>query len=326
MLAPHVTDHVVARNEGLSHIALTLDANLQRSLEALARDRANALGPEISIGILAIDNASGDILARVGSPDYFDVRRAGQVDMTRAIRSPGSTLKPFIYGLAIEDGFVHPESLIDDRPIRYGSYAPENFDMTFQGTVTVRKALQLSLNVPAIALLDRVGPHRLTARIKQAGGDLVLPKDETPGLAMGLGGVGVTLTDLVQLYAGFPQARKHHPLARAPRRSARRDRTAAADGSGRRLAHRQRPDGNAAAGERRAQPHRLQDRHELRLSRRVVGRLRRPLHDRRLGRAAGRRARSGTAGPDGGRADPVRRLRAHRKDPAAACRPRRAAR
>ena len=98
---------------------------------------------------------------------------------------------------------VDVASLIDDRPTRYGSYAPENFDMSYQGTVTVRKALQLSLNVPAIALLDRVGPHRLTARIKQAGGELVLPKDETPGLAMGLGGVGITLSDLVQLYAGF---------------------------------------------------------------------------------------------------------------------------
>jgi penicillin-binding protein 1C len=205
ILAPHATDRIMANSDRRSHIALTIDANLQRNLEALARDRANALGPDISIGILAIDNASGDILARVGSPDYFDTRRAGQVDMTRAVRSPGSTLKPFIYGLAIEDGFIHPESLIDDRPIRYGSYAPENFDMTFQGTVTMRKALQLSLNVPAIALLDRVGPHRLTARIKQAGGDLVLPKDETPGLAMGLGGVGVTLSDLVQLYAGFPR-------------------------------------------------------------------------------------------------------------------------
>jgi penicillin-binding protein 1C len=212
LLAPHVTDHVMARDNDAAHIALTLDANMQKSFEALARDRAIALGPEISIGIIAVDNASGDILARVGSPDYFDVRRAGQVDMTRAIRSPGSTLKPFIYGLAIEDGFVHPESLIDDRPTRYGSYAPENFDMSYQGTVTVRKALQLSLNVPAIALLERVGPHRLTARIKQAGGDLVLPKDETPGLAMGLGGVGVTLADLVQLYAGFPRLGNTVPL------------------------------------------------------------------------------------------------------------------
>jgi penicillin-binding protein 1C len=88
--------------------------------------------------------------------------------MTRAVRSPGSTLKPFIYGLAFEDGFVHPESLIDDRPVRFGSYAPENFDMTFQGTVPVRRALQLSLNVPAIALLDRVGSSRLSSRLKQA--------------------------------------------------------------------------------------------------------------------------------------------------------------
>ena len=193
-------------------IRLTLDAGLQKVLEALARDRAPALGPNVSVGILAVDNASGEVLARVGSPDYFDDRRAGQVDMTRALRSPGSTLKPFIYGLAFEDGFVHPESLIDDRPIRFGSYAPENFDMTFQGTVPVRKALQLSLNVPAIALLDRVGASRLSSRLKQAGANLVLPKDEAPGLAMGLGGVGVTLQDLVQLYCGLARLGNTTPL------------------------------------------------------------------------------------------------------------------
>ncbi len=141
--------------------------------------------------------------ARVASSDYFDVSRAGQVDMTQALRSPGSALKPFIYGLGFEDGVIHPETLIDDRPIRYGSYAPENFDLSFQGTVTVRKALQLSLNVPAVAVLDRVGASRFTARLSQAGGALVLPKGEVPGLAMGLGGVGVTLNDLVMLYAGI---------------------------------------------------------------------------------------------------------------------------
>ena len=152
ILAPHSADAAMATVKDTEVIRLTLDASLQKVLEALARDRAQALGPNISVGILAVDNASGEVLARVGSPDYFDDRRAGQVDMTRAVRSPGSTLKPFIYGLAFEDGFVHPESLIDDRPIRFGSYAPENFDMTFQGTVPVRKALQLSLNVPAIVL------------------------------------------------------------------------------------------------------------------------------------------------------------------------------
>jgi penicillin-binding protein 1C len=212
ILAPHSADQAMATVKDADVITLTLDSSLQKVLEALARDRAAALGPNISIAIIAVDNESGDVLARIGSPDYFDDRRAGQVDMTRAVRSPGSTLKPFIYGLAFEDGFVHPESLIDDRPIRFGSYAPENFDMTFQGTVPVRKALQLSLNVPAIALLDRVGASRLSSRIKQAGAGLVLPKDEAPGLAMGLGGVGVTLQDLAQLYSGLARLGSTRPL------------------------------------------------------------------------------------------------------------------
>ncbi|WP_409363411.1 penicillin-binding protein 1C [Bradyrhizobium sp. AUGA SZCCT0274] len=212
ILAPHSADQSMATVRDTPVIKLTLDAGLQKTLEALARDRAIAQGPNISVAMIAVDNESGDVLARVGSSDYFDERRAGQVDMTRAVRSPGSTLKPFIYGLAFEDGFVHPESLIDDRPIRFGSYAPENFDMTFQGTVPVRKALQLSLNVPAIALLDRVGSSRLSSRLKQAGGNLVLPKDEAPGLAMGLGGVGVTLQDLAQLYAGLARLGTTKPL------------------------------------------------------------------------------------------------------------------
>lgn len=212
MLAPHMADQATMLRKDEPIIQTTLDAGIQQALETLARDRAAALGGAISIGILAVDNASGDILAHVGSPDYFDDKRAGQVDMTRALRSPGSTLKPFIYGLAFEDGFVHPDSLIEDRPARFGAYAPENFDMTFQGTVPVRKALQLSLNIPAIALLDRVGAPRLSARLKQAGGSLVLPAGEAPGLAMGLGGVGVTLHDLVQLYSGIARLGSVKPL------------------------------------------------------------------------------------------------------------------
>jgi len=212
LLAPHLADQVVAGHPGAALIRTTLDLNLQKNLEALARDRATALGPTLSMAIVVVDHDSGDVLAHVGSPDYFDARRAGQVDMTRAIRSPGSTLKPFIYGLAFEDGFIHPDSLIDDRPIRFGSYAPENFDMTFQGTVPVRRALQLSLNVPAIALLDRVGPSRLSARLKQAGVALVLPKDEAPSLAMGLGGVGISLSNLVELYGGLARLGQTVPL------------------------------------------------------------------------------------------------------------------
>jgi penicillin-binding protein 1C len=203
MLAPIAAEEAVARARNERVQQLSIDAVWQKSLEDLARARARALGSDISIAILAIDHATGEILAKVASADYFDQRRAGHVDMTQALRSPGSTLKPFIYGIGFEDGFIHPETLIDDRPARYGSYAPENFDLTFQGTVSVRKALQLSLNVPAVAVLDRIGSSRLTARLAQAGAALVLPQGEVPGLAMGLGGVGIRLTDLVSLYGGL---------------------------------------------------------------------------------------------------------------------------
>ena len=203
LAAPHAADQALMNSPMERVLRLTIDAGLQTTLESLARDRAQVLGPDMSVAIVVVDNATGEVLARVASPDYFDERRAGQVDLTQAVRSPGSALKPFIYGLGFEDGLIHPESLIEDRPIRYTGYAPENFDLTFQGTVTVRRALQLSLNVPAVAVLDEVGPSRLIARLAEAGASLVLPRREAPGLALGLGGVGVRLTDLTMLYAGL---------------------------------------------------------------------------------------------------------------------------
>jgi len=211
-LAPHAADQAVAAAPDRKVHRLTIDAALQRNLEDLARQRARALGPDISAAIVAVDQETGEILARVASADYFDARRAGQVDMTRALRSPGSALKPFIFGLAFEDGLIHPETLIEDRPTRYGAYAPENFDQSFQGTVTVRRALQLSLNVPAVAVLDKVGASRLSARLRDAGAPLVLPQGEAPGLAMGLGGLGITLSDLTMLYAGLARLGTTTPL------------------------------------------------------------------------------------------------------------------
>ncbi len=226
VLAPHAADQVVGAEPDRRIHRLTIDAGLQKPLQSLARERAQALGPKISVAIIAVDNATGEVRAHVGSADYFDERRAGQVDMTQALRSPGSTLKPFIYGLAFEDGLLHPETLIDDKPIRFGNYAPENFDLTFQGTVTVRRALQMSLNVPAIAVLNKVGVSRLSARLSQTGAALVLPKDEAPGLAMGLGGVGIKLSDLVMLYTGLARQGVALPL---------RERESAIDQSPRRL-------------------------------------------------------------------------------------------
>jgi penicillin-binding protein 1C len=212
LIAPHAADQAVMASPHDGAIRLTIDESLQKTLEALARERAQALGPDLSVAMVVVDNATGQVLARVASPDYFDERRAGQVDLTQAVRSPGSALKPFIYGLGFEDGLIHPETLIEDRPIRYTGYAPENFDLTFQGTVTARRALQLSLNVPAVAVLDEVGPSRLIARLAQAGAPLVLPGSEAPGLALGLGGVGVRLTDLTMLYVGLARQGTVAPL------------------------------------------------------------------------------------------------------------------
>jgi len=212
LLAPHAADQAVNDTPEQRTLRLTIDGRLQKILEHLARDRAKALGPDLSVAMVVVDNATGEVLARVASPDYFDERRAGQVDLTRAVRSPGSTLKPFIYGLGFEDGLIHPETLIEDRPVRYAGYRPENFDLTFQGTVTVRRALQLSLNVPAVAVLDKIGPSRLIARLGEAGASLVLPRSEAPGLALGLGGIGIRLADLTMLYAGLARQGTVAPL------------------------------------------------------------------------------------------------------------------
>jgi penicillin-binding protein 1C len=226
MLAPHAADRAVADASAApgSEVRLTIDAELQKILEELARGRtrtlAATLGPDISLAMLVVDNVTGEVRAHIGSPDYFDQRRAGQVDLTQALRSPGSTLKPFIYGLGFEDGFIHPETLVDDRPTRYGGYKPQNFDFTFQGTVTVRRALQMSLNLPALAVLDQVGASRLTARLTQTGAVLVLPEGEAPGLAIGLGGVGIKLSDLVMLYAGIARLGTVFPLTEKVSQSA----------------------------------------------------------------------------------------------------------
>jgi len=203
MLAAHAAEAVVAERPSETAHRLTIDARLQASLERLARERVERLDPKLSAAILVIDNATGEVRAQVGSPDYMNRERAGAIDMTQALRSPGSALKPFIYALAFENGLAHPETLLDDRPSRYGLYQPENFDLAFQGTVTARKALQLSLNVPAVELLNELGPARLLARLHQTNVAFAMPKEAAPGLAIGLGGLGITLQDLTRLYAGL---------------------------------------------------------------------------------------------------------------------------
>ncbi|WP_348272652.1 penicillin-binding protein 1C [Pannonibacter tanglangensis] len=203
MIAPHLTSLVAAANPAAVSQTLTLDRDLQRAMEQLVAAKALQLGPQMSAALLVADHGTGEILASVGSPGLADDGRQGYVDMTGAVRSPGSALKPLIYGLAFEQGVAHPESFIEDRPVRIAGYDPTNFDLSFQGTVTVREALQLSLNIPAVKLLEAVGPAQLTARLRRTGITPVLPEGLTPGLAIGLGGVGLTLRDLTTLYASI---------------------------------------------------------------------------------------------------------------------------
>ncbi|MER9363857.1 penicillin-binding protein 1C [Mesorhizobium sp. M0500] len=211
-LAAHAAYTMLSKAVPGQKLQLTIRKSVQEGLEQVAKDAAARLGPRLSVAMVLADARTGDILGEVGSADFFDASRSGWIDMTKVVRSPGSTLKPFIYGLAFEQGLVAQEMLIEDSPADFSGYRPKNFDMGYQGDVSIRQALQLSLNVPAIRVLDAVGPARLMARFRQADVTPILPVNEAPGLAIGLGGVGVTLRDLVQLYAGLANGGKAHTL------------------------------------------------------------------------------------------------------------------
>lgn len=212
ILAAQAADRAIAAAPKEGEIRLTFDGKLQASLEGLAAERAKVIGPRVSVAIMVAEEASGDVLASVASAGLFEAQRAGHVDMTRAIRSPGSTLKPFIYGLAFEAGIAHPETLVEDRPTAFAGYLPGNFDKTFRGTVTVRQALADSLNVPAIQTLELVGPARLVSRFRRAGVEAKLPDMASANLAVGLGGVGLTLHDLTTLYVALARQGRPIPL------------------------------------------------------------------------------------------------------------------
>jgi penicillin-binding protein 1C len=211
-LAAHLADGLRQREPDSLRSQVLLRRDVQANLETVAREAAARLGPKVSVAMLLADARTGEVIARIGSADYFDAARAGSVDMTAAVRSPGSTLKPLIYGLAIEDGLVAQETMIEDRPASFAGYRPRNFGMDYQGDVTVRQALQMSLNVPAVRLLDAVGPVRLAARMRRAGVTLALPAGAAPGLAIGLGGAALSLEQLVQLYTGLANGGFAKPL------------------------------------------------------------------------------------------------------------------
>jgi penicillin-binding protein 1C len=201
---------------GQRRILSTLDAELQRRLEERVGAWVGSLPPRSSAAVLVADSRSMEVRAYVGAGRFADDERFGHLDMVRAWRSPGSTLKPFLYGLAIDDGLIHSRSLLVDAPQDFDGYLPGNFDGLYRGPVDATRALQQSLNVPAVALLQAVGAERFAARLRHAGLPLRLPHGVRPNLAMILGATETRLEDLVSAYAALQRGGEARGLQLTP--------------------------------------------------------------------------------------------------------------
>ncbi len=187
-------------------IETLIDADLQRDLEALVESYRQRLGEHQSLAVMVMRNEDLSVRAYVGAAEFGDEQRHGHVDMTRALRSPGSTLKPFAYAQSLDQGLIHSHSLLLDTP-RYGlNYRPHNFTGGFAGPVTVENALQRSLNLPVVQLVEHLGAERFLAGMRNAGLNLELPGSGSPSSALVLGGAGTSLESLLGAYAAFGRA------------------------------------------------------------------------------------------------------------------------
>jgi penicillin-binding protein 1C len=206
-MMPLSAAHLAARLKKKSpslRLVTTLDGALQGAVERLAHQEQSYFDDGASLAIVVVENKSRAVRAYLGGTNFWGP--AGQIDLANRPRSPGSALKPFIYGLAFDDLILHPSSMMEDEPTMFGDYAPRDFDGQFQGAVTARDALRMSLNVPAVMVLDRVGPLDFTLTLENAGARLAFPtKDEGPSLPVALGGLGISLADITMLYAGIAE-------------------------------------------------------------------------------------------------------------------------
>ena len=184
-------------------IVSTLDPSLQRQLESMALNIKSQLPPRTSLAVLVVDHTTMAVQGYVGSADFGDDSRFGQVDMIASVRSPGSVLKPFVYGMALDDGLIHAESLLQDVPRRVGDYRPGNFDSGFHGPVSASEALVRSLNLPAVQLLEALGPKNVAARLRNVGLNLRFPAGSGPNLSLILGGTGARMDEVVAAYSAF---------------------------------------------------------------------------------------------------------------------------
>ena len=200
-------------------IETTIDASLQRRLEDMLLGWRARLPERSSAAILVVEHETMAVQAYLGSLDLQDAQRFGHVDMVQALRSPGSTLKPFLYGLALDDGLIHSESLLQDVPRHAGDYRPGNFSQGFSGPVSASQALSRSLNLPVVQLLEVYGPKRFTGELRNAGLSLVFPRGAEPNLALILGGVGSRLEDLVSGFSAFARQGKVAQLRFQPQQA-----------------------------------------------------------------------------------------------------------
>ncbi len=194
----------------------TLDAGLQRQLEDLALNWKSRLPPRSSLAMVVVDHTDMKVRGWVGSADITDDSRFGHIDMASAVRSPGSVLKPFIYALAMDEGLIHPASLLQDVPRRFSDYRPGNFDSGFHGPVSASDALVRSLNLPAVQVLEAYGPKRFAANLRNAGLPLMLAAGAEPNLSLILGGAGARLEDIVAAYSAFARHGKAARLRMTP--------------------------------------------------------------------------------------------------------------
>ncbi|SBW04615.1 Penicillin-binding transpeptidase [uncultured Alphaproteobacteria bacterium] len=207
--APHLAERLAAAEPPGAEIRTRIDGGLQRALERLGRAWGQRLEPGADLAVVVLANRDRRLLAHLGSADWRD----RQLDLSRALRSPGSALKPFVYALAFDDLALHPGTVIDDAPQRFGAWLPRNFDRDSHGEITAREALQRSLNLPAVRVLDRVGPARFALRLEGAGAHLAFPDDAPPDLPLALGGVGVRLEDLAMLMAALADGGRVLPVS-----------------------------------------------------------------------------------------------------------------
>ncbi len=227
--APHLVERLLADPlaRGATAIQSTIDLQLQRRVETAVRQTITRLADRrVTNGAaLVVDNRTREVLAYVGSADFFHRGHHGQVDGTLARRQPGSTIKPFTYALALERGKT-PASLLEDLPAHFnterGDYAPRNYDREFHGPVRLRVALASSYNVPAVRAAAFVGVGALLAHLRQAGMRALERGARHYGLGLTLGNGEVTLQQLVEAYVTLARGGEHQPL-RLVRRVQRTD-------------------------------------------------------------------------------------------------------